>query len=364
MTAALAASQRRASVVPTANRGLKSSMRRDVEEVQDAESALCIDFLTFSGDVVCTLRNLGLRQSECALLETAHETGEGIEQVALVLADAFLGDVGGIQVDRELRGFRNFYAHHVRLLAGDQQVGFIALGGERQRGTFCIELTGAGCAHVKVWAELRAKLESAGCRLTRVDVAFDDFRGTHDLAHCQQLYNEGAFITNGRPPALGYQGWSDDSGRTLYVGKNAGNQQLCVYEKGKQLGDATSPWVRWEARFGAKYRDIPHDILTDPVAYYAGHYPALDFIRAIGRRMVTHVKRTAARLASSMRWAKHQYGGLLTVLFRAFPDRREFGIVCESLVKNKLPKWASETPQAAITRHVAVHLHFAELSGV
>lgn len=354
----------RVGEVPSANRGLKSPTRQQSMEAADDESALCIDFLTFSGDVVCTLRNLDLSPAYVAYLERLWEAGENPEQVAEALANAFFSDAPNIRVDGELRGFRNFYQHHIRLFHGDQQVGFVALGGERQRGTFCIELTGAGCAHVEVWAQLRAKLESAGCKLTRVDLAFDDFKGEHDLSHCERLHAEGAFTTNGRPPALGHQGWSDNSGHTLYVGKNIGNQQLCVYEKGKQLGDPESPWVRWEARFGSKYRTIPFDVLTAPAEYFVGHFPALDFIRAIGRRMATHIKRTAARFTSSMRWCRHQYGSLLYALFQSFPDRREFGVVCESLIRNKLPKWASETPQPAIARHAAVHLRFAELTGV
>lgn len=357
MTAIMQGSQ-----VPTANRGLKVSQL--AEEAATAESSLCIDFLTFSGDVVCTLRNLGLPQSDQAFLEEAHETGDGIDQVAFSLAHAFFGGIVGIDVDKELRGFRNFYTHHVRLFSGDQQIGFVALGGERQRGTFCIELTGAGCAHIKAWAELRAKLESAGCRITRCDVAYDDFKGEHDLSHCEQLHADGAFTTRGRPPVLGRQGWSDQSGNTIYIGKNIGNQQLCVYEKGKQLGDPESPWVRWEARFGSKYRTIPMDILTAPADFFLGHFPALDFIRATARRMVTHVKRAASSLTRALHWCKHQYGGLLNLLAIKYPDPRDFGVVVESLTRKKIPGWASDFPHAAISRHAAVALRFAELRGV
>lgn len=351
-----------ASAVGTSsNRYLK--VDQTAASAATAESSLCIDFLTFTGDVVCTLRNLGLRTSDLHALESAFESGEGIEQVAFALADHFL-DGTGIEVERELRGFRNFYAHHVRLMVGDLFVGFVALGGERQRGTFCLELTGAGCAHVMGWAQLRAKLESAGCKLTRVDVAYDDFKGTHGLDHVERLHADGAFTTSGRPPVLGRQGWSDASGNTVYIGKNRGNQQLCVYEKGKQLGDPESPWVRWEARFGAKYRNIPYDVLTAPADYFLGHYPALDFIRAVARRMVTHVKRAAATLAKSLHWCKHQYGGLLNLLAIHHKDMRDFGVVVDTLRKPKLPGWCSDIPHAAIARHAAVALRFAELRGI
>ena len=38
-------------------------------------------------------------------------------------------------------------------------------------------------------------------------------------------------------------------GRTLYIGKRKNGKLLRVYEKGKQLGDPSSPWVRWRLSF-------------------------------------------------------------------------------------------------------------------
>lgn len=343
------------AVVPSANRGLKGSTAVDARNAGEAEFSLCIDFLTFTGDVVCTLRNIGRPE-----LAAAYERGDHFDLIASVLYGYFVGDNRLLTLDGELRGFRNFYSNHRRIVTGDVTCGFIALGGEHQRGTFCLELTGAGCAHVTAWAQLKAKLESAGCRLTRVDVAFDDFKGAHPLELCKELHEAGAFTTNGRPPALGLQGWNDDSGYTYYVGKNTGNQQLCVYEKGKQLGDKESPWVRWEARFGAKYRDIAMEILEQPAAFFVGHYPALDFVRAIGQRMVTHIKRTASTMAKAMRWAKHQYGALLNYLDATANSDAQLRHRIRALTKYKFPAWASESPAAAQSRHAAAALYFAE----
>lgn len=342
------------SVVPSANRGLKSTAEQ-VVEVIETESALAIDFLTFTGDVVCVLRNIGRPD-----LADAYERGQALDFCMSALYWHFLGDARPLLVDEEMRGFRNFYEHHRRIVIGDQVCGFIALGGERQRGTFCLELTGAGCAHVREWAQLRAKLESVGCRLTRVDVAFDDFKGRYPLSLCKKLHEEGAFTTNGRPPAFGTQGWDDDSGYTHYVGKNTGNQQLCVYEKGKQLGDKSSPWVRWEARFGSKYRDIAFDILERPGDFFLGHYPALSFIRAVADRMVTCIRRTASTFASSVRWLKHQYGALLNFLDSTADTDAQFRSRIRTLTKYKFPGWASDDPAVANSRHASAALYFAE----
>lgn len=346
-----------AGQVPTANRGLKVSGRQIAAEAAEQKTALGIDFLTVTADAICTIRNTAQTPHVLAVLESIIATGQNLETLALYLFDYFFEGVTGITCETELRGFRNFYTHHVRLIGdGGAQVGFIALGGERQRGTYCIEVTGAGCAHVKAWDSLKRKLESAGGRITRVDVAHDDFDGVHDLALCRALHAAGEFTTNGRPPAFGEQGFDDDSGRTVYVGKNIGNQQLCVYEKGKQLGDKNSRWVRWEARFGCKYRDIPLDVLTAPAEFMRGHFPALHFVEAIGRRMATHVKRAASSMVKAMHWCRHQYGGLLNLLSVQIRDRRDFAAVVETLSRPKLPKWASEIPHAAQSRAAAVHL--------
>ncbi len=47
-----------------------------------------------------------------------------------------------------------------------------------------------------------------------------------------------------------------------------------IYEKGKQLGDPESPWVRWELELHNTDREIPFDVLLQPGRYVAGAYPA------------------------------------------------------------------------------------------
>lgn len=50
------------------------------------------------------------------------------------------------------------------------------------------------------------------------------------------------------------------------------------YEKGKQLGDPNSPWVRVEVEWRSQDRYIPYDILVRPGHYLAGAYPCLAFL--------------------------------------------------------------------------------------
>ena len=198
------------------------------------------------------------------------------------------------------------------------------------------------------WDRLRAKLEEVSVKLTRVDVAHDDFGGKFGIKDAMRWYEEGLFTSRGRPPALQEMGWNDESGRTVYIGKNVGNQQLCVYEKGKQQGDKESSWVRWEGRFGSKYRDIPMDILTDAAAYLVGHFPALAWILE-GKpvsRMATATKRAETTLAGAITHCRRQYGAFLNLLQDRSPDQAAFWRLVQGLVRDKLPSWALAIPAA------------------
>jgi len=313
-----------------------------------------IDFLTFTAPWAAMVAGLGVASAQWRGF--AHE-GDEIAQLAVaewLVDEAFPGS--GLRVDRERRGFRNFYDHHFRVLTPDgEQCGFVAMGGARQRSTVCVELTGAGCAHVKAWAHSAAFLETMGARMSRVDVAHDDFSGSHTLADAIAWHAAGKFNSGGRPPAINLQGWDDGSGKTVYIGKNTGNQQLCVYEKGRQQGardgDAQASWVRWEGRFGSKYREIPFDVLTDPAAYLVGHFPALaGWLQAVAMRMRTSVERAASNLHAAVRHAKRQVGALFNLVKLNVPDADEFGAwIARNVVRDRLPAWLAKNPFGADT---------------
>ncbi len=148
--------------------------------------------------------------------------------------------------------------------------------GVSDTGEVCISLTGQGCTHVPSWPYVERIADDLGAHLTRADIAVDDHSGlTFDVDYFRQAYHQGAFTSNGRPPQARHQ--SDEGsgkGCTLYVGQK-GHKELCVYEKGKQLGDPESPWVRCELRLYAKRIDLPLDVLTNPGKYYRGAYAIL-----------------------------------------------------------------------------------------
>ena len=328
-------------VVPSANRGLKSLIPQ-AGSGADLPALAIVDFLTFSAQLsVLMTGEFGARVRAAAV--TGCETS--IELLARHVLRAIAPD-SKLTLDPQVKGFRSFYSHHCRVVEpGGKVVGFVAMGGENQRNTFCVELTGLGCAHVTAWAHTRMVLEGWNAKLSRVDCAHDDKAGKYCLDDVQRWHDEGKFTTRGRPPAIGYAGFADGSGQTIYIGKNGGNQQLCAYEKGKQLGDRDSRWIRFEARFGAKYRDIPYDILEAPWEYLTGHYPPLSWISEMSTRMSTNVAKAAANMAGSLRHAKRQCGAVVNAISKVFTAPSDFAeAVVSLLVRNRLPAWVESNP--------------------
>ena len=196
------------------------------------------------------------------------------------------------------------------------RLGVVAWGGESQRGTLHVELFGRTCARLADWEGIKAWGESAGAVLTRVDVAHDDFEGTTvNIEQARTWLKEGGFASNGRPPrARLIDDLESGEGKTFYVGNRAYGKLCRVYEKGKQLGDPTSPWNRIEVEVRNKGRIIPWHVLTSPGHFLAGAYPCLYFlsvrqerIKTIHRsvriqypRMVENVKRFAGRSLNAM----------------------------------------------------------------
>ncbi|RUL66810.1 hypothetical protein EKH79_03090 [Dyella dinghuensis] len=340
------------SQVPSVNKGLKSLSPSDTRE------AAFIDYLTFTvtADAVKALA------PDARALHSGYDAQHEASQLVfaqILLAVLGLSDLLVLNGNRG--GFRSFYDHHFKLHTADGDVcGVIAFGGERQRFTTMIQLTGAGCAHVQAWGRVRDVLEQMSARVTRVDVAHDDYEGAHNIDDAIRWHSEGLFTTTGRPPALQVVGWDDGSGKTVYIGKNTGNQQLCVYEKGRQQGarddDASVNWVRWEARFGSEYRDIPLDVLTNPVAYLVGHYPVMKYwIDALCSRMRTARERVASNLSHSLRWARRQYGSVINLLVENLPEPEQLvRFLSRHVAKKTPPPWLKTNPFGAFVIAEAV----------
>ncbi|TAM09372.1 MAG: hypothetical protein EPN72_00745 [Nevskiaceae bacterium] len=182
---------------------------------------------------------------------------------------------------------RGWNGYRQRVDLGD--FGLLAHGGEAQRGTVHVELNAHACARIVDWNAVRIWFETYDASITRVDLAHDDFDGVAlNIETAKRWYHEGRFTTAGRPPKVQLiDDFDCGDGKTLYIGKRANGKLLRVYEKGRQLGDPSSTWVRAEVELRNKGRIIPAAVVTCPGQYLAGAYPALAFLTAEQQRLRT-----------------------------------------------------------------------------
>jgi phage replication initiation protein len=222
----------------------------------------------------------------------------------------------GITQERELG--LNFYKSSYVLGEGYGQVGY---GG--QRSTVLVTISGDGCDAAKPGWQNRLYDFLNGCksgraRITRVDVAHDDYTGaTYSVDKADAAFDEGLFNCGGRNPNHEYRGnWKhpNGKGRTINVGTRKNGKFCRVYEKGRQLGDKDSEWVRIEVEFKSVDREIPNEILLHPGQYLAAAYPALNWISAVQERILTVQKKLGISYQTAVRNVKVQFGKMLWVM--------------------------------------------------
>ncbi|MGH8737563.1 MAG: replication initiation factor domain-containing protein [Burkholderiales bacterium] len=191
-----------------------------------------------------------------------------------------------------------------------------ALGGNRH--TAFLSIPGDGCSLVPDWPELVGLLrDRLSARLTRLDCASDDLEGLHPVNEMVERYRLGEFNAGGRNPSCKQMGnwlFSDGTGRTLYVGERRNGKLYRAYEKGKQLGDAASNWVRHEVQFSNRDRVIPWEAVLEPGRYLAGAYPALRWVAEDASRIATLRRTDAISYKRLVHHASVAYGPLLNVM--------------------------------------------------
>ncbi|BBD80027.1 replication initiation factor domain-containing protein [Aerosticca soli] len=293
--------------------------------------------------------------AERHVLGDAYDADAQARRVYEFLQEFFPGS--GIVMEAERRGGRRGYTYHFELLTPDgQPCGDVSFGGDRQRGTASIELTGAGCARVtaarpfaEAWGHVRRLLDAVGARITEYHAAHDDYAGTRNLATALEMYEAGQFDGAFKRPAIQRLGWNDGSGFTLYIGKKTATRQLVVYEKGREQGlrdgDEGVNWVRWEARFYARNRPIPTAVLEAPWEFVVSEYPALSWISAVMSSFRTAVERSKANIFRALRHCRRQYGGLLNLVAELSLDDHALGaFVRRRIARSCRPRWLQENP--------------------
>lgn len=176
------------------------------------------------------------------------------------------------------------------LFFNGQSIG-VAASGAKNGGCY-ISLTGKGCSLIDFELLHNEIKNFPNIRITRVDFAFDDYEGRFSVPVARKMYENRAFSSGGRYPEYQYfeGGCLEDRGNkrrgklkntrgsTFNVGKRENGKMIRIYEKGKQLGDKLSKWVRWEVELRSSNREIPLWVMLKPADYFAAAYPATAFI--------------------------------------------------------------------------------------
>lgn len=246
-----------------------------------------------------------------------------------LFAQHVLNEVFGLQLGQTHDYGRKFYKKHAEVLD---------MSGERLKGAmvcYCgnggihFDFTGSVCENIALSVGFERcayflQQFSHYARINRIDLALDAFEGQFTVDDAVQAYHcKGFQIRTGNVKVRTDGDWIHNQERTLYVGSRESGKMARIYEKGQQLGDENSPWVRAEAEIRSKQRHIPIDVLLDPDKYFAGAYPWFKTI-LMGMSPVdvepvcikTKVlKKTEIELKQAISYAKNQFGKLYTTLF-------------------------------------------------
>ena len=249
----------------------------------------------------------------------------------------------------------NFYQRSATMVDATGSVcGKIGL---RDDGAIQISLTGQGCQHVPSFPQVADRLDDLGARCSRLDIAVDDLTGdTFDIQTFLDLYDQGEFTTNGRPPLASFvSDCGSNKGCSFYVGQK-GHKQLNIYEKGKQLGDPESKHTRCELRLYAKRIDLPNDALRDPGKYFGAAYPLLEaFVVGEVERLGIKEQIINATTVAAVRFLRTQAGTTLNAFLDALGEEEGMEFIRKSILRTDRPgRWKHITGD--LSAHIRAQL--------
>ena len=221
--------------------------------------------------------------------------------------------VGG-QLSQRFNGYARCFG--LLLVSGQQSpiLGWLGVSerSDHMRGRWCLHLTGAACSLLMpaAFLSLSIDLDRLHGKITRIDLAVDDLTGEHSVNQVKAMYEAGNFSIGGRPPK--YKHICSSDGDTFYVGRRGSGKYYRCYEKGRQLGDESSPWVRHEVEFHAQNRVLPLAMLASPLEYFKGAYPAIfHWIEGAATKIDTARATHLIVFSTAMLFAKRQVGRLV-----------------------------------------------------
>lgn len=236
-----------------------------------------------------------------------------------------LQDILGFGIaDKNARG-RNCYEHSYNL---DYSAGTVCIGGQNE--TVMLTLNGTGCTFAKDDWESALQfylLKARNAKITRLDLCYDDLDGsTISVDWANTMDDQDGFSNGGRRPRFEQRGnWKrpDNKGRTAYIGSRKSSKYCRIYEKGKQLGDPNSQWVRCEVEYKNKHIYIPLETLVNPTPFFLASYPCFEQMdeQDTPRKKFERIKRTQKlTFEQAMEITKHQFGRYINAFRDVYAD--------------------------------------------
>ncbi|WP_224067575.1 replication initiation factor domain-containing protein [Vibrio penaeicida] len=241
----------------------------------------------------------------------------------------FVTKVLGLAMSAPLDKPFQFYDNSFNLLSpsGETYCGKIGIGG--QNDTVHISIDGKGCKHVLARRSLFSLYHWLAnvlqvTKLSRVDLAFDDFHGLFDCEYALKASYESAFKLShrGNNPRVHDDrvwDWGDNGTKKFFKEQiSIGSRQSLVYWRiynkalEQKLADTSLTWYRSEVEL----KKWTVDVLRDIEGAFAG---LNDYARSIVSSepfdtKPTPNKRAALDVLSSTRWLRRQWGRVITDL--------------------------------------------------
>lgn len=210
--------------------------------------------------------------------------------------------------------------------------GLVGIGG--CSGTVYVQISGYGClVAADGWeSRLAAYLDGGrgySAKITRIDICIDELvPDAYDIRSLHASLASGVLRTSvrGRPAKIECRGdWDNESytgGRTIYYGSRDSGLLLRIYEKGRQLGDPESPWIRFELEFLSSGYVLSPDMLLDPTGFIFGRYPWLQTLFPDSNHSQSQAEAAALQgmmsLEKCLSVLKTQYGRHIACLLKFF----------------------------------------------
>jgi len=211
------------------------------------------------------------------------------------------------------------YKHSAEIYCDDIKAGTMAWGSENYGAM--LSFTGVGCRGLDLQRVQKLCEEFACIRISRVDLAYDDYAGKHSVHVARKMFKQGLFSLTNHEPSYRYieSGHLTKQGRlkasegcSFYVGKRQNGKMCRIYEKGKQIKSEQFPdWTRWEVELRNIDRVIPLDVLTEPRKYMAAAYPCLNHLSEVQEVIQVAKRKIEASWSHLKKYHKQSYGKLV-----------------------------------------------------